>query len=88
MAHRYLGQHLVAQMRRDVRHAPPEAAGAEPAALTAEGDDELVAAAAALKRREAVLETLGHLKHRFRRRHGAPGWGARTGVRRAECETA
>ncbi len=54
LAHRHVGDDVVHQVGRRLRHAPGTARGAEPAPLAAEGDQLVVAAVTAAQAQEAV----------------------------------
>lgn len=56
LANRLLGKDMIDQMRGALDHPPSATRGAEPAALTAEGNQVLVAASVAIDAQKAVLE--------------------------------
>ena len=56
LAHRHMGDDVIDQVGRGLRHAPHSARGAKPSALAAEGDEFVVAAVAAAQAQEAVRQ--------------------------------
>ena len=80
LAHRHMGDDVVDQMGRGLRHAPRAARGAKPAALAAEGDELVVAAVAATQPQETMRQDAALKKGLELVRHELRQAGGRSGV--------